>query len=342
MRKKTGRSNQKRFRPSCLFGRRGEDDESDWFLLEADLSTAAPRRKPASSRRATLIRLLAVACLCVTIPVGAKWIHDKVFYRNDEFVLRALDIASDGSLSAANLAEIANVSTGRNLMELDLDEIRVRIEKLAVIKAVVVEREMPDRLSIRVEERVPIAWLSCPPLGLRPGDMERGFLVDGDGVLFRCLDLTDGVRDLPVIETFRMAEPVEGDRLAVDGGKGALELLASAHRLSLFPGMEPRTIHLRSEWSIQCEFSGGMNATFAKNEVKRGLDDLLVILQRAAELGTTVASANVAPRENIPVVFSDVITPAVARKASTEPFEAAANDAEDQRQKHLRLILKGG
>ncbi|MEM7517118.1 MAG: FtsQ-type POTRA domain-containing protein, partial [Planctomycetota bacterium] len=238
MRKKSGVSNYRAITP--LFGRRRHgDDESDWLILEADL--AKPRPSPVRRRRlfASAVKWLGILCLGASLWFGGKWAHRAIFFQNEEFVLRDLDVRTDGSLSVALLTEVANVAPGMSLMKLDLDGIQDRIAKLPVVEEVVVSREMPDKLNIMVRERIPVAWLSCPPLGIRRGDMERGFLIDADGCLFRCLDATEAVLALPLVEVFKMEEPEEGTVLTTRPFEAALSLLSGEHGVLGLESLDP-------------------------------------------------------------------------------------------------------
>lgn len=347
MRNKTGRCNHKKFRLASIFSgaKRGED-ETEWFLLEADVSggdgiVSRNLRGRQLKWRSWSIRILAVACLCVSVPLLARWAHDEVFYSNDEFVLKSLEFRTNGMLSAENLARVANVSTGANLMEVDLRAIRDRIEKLAVVEEAIVTRELPDKLRVDVKERTPVAWISCPPRGIRPGDKNRGFLIDGEGVIFRCLDVNEMVEALPIIEAFRMDEPEEGGVISAEGAESALQLIASASDLSGFEGMNIHSIHLRTEWSIECKYRNGINVTYARHEVERGLKSLMSILARSPDFGAPLASVNLAAKENIAVTFANSPDPASIQSFAT-PVKSEVQQPVDQKQKHLQSILKGG
>tara|TARA_R110002096_G_scaffold217936_11_gene406067 strand:+ start:5011 stop:6051 length:1041 start_codon:yes stop_codon:yes gene_type:complete len=346
MRKKMGRSNHRKFGLIPGFMRRSSrPDETDWITLDADteLRPKCSRRK--KSRAIWAIRAVGIVMLCGSIPLGLKWANEAIFYNNQEFVLQKLDIQTNGTLSHIRLREIANVSAGMNLMEIDLGSIKDRLEKIPVVEAAVISRAMPDRLNVVVTERKPVAWLSCPPLGIRPGDMERGFLMDKDGIPFRCMDLTESIQVLPVIEAYRMEDPVEGELPEVMGLSGALELVASEGR---FPGTEELAIHaikLRNEWSMQCLYRNGLEVTFALREIDRGLRDLGVILSQSENLNAPLETVNVAVSKNIPVTFAEPLEGSSV-SVITQPIGSGVSDkpqsTEDEQQKHLRSILKNG
>tara|TARA_R110000850_G_scaffold167796_4_gene292843 strand:+ start:1063 stop:2100 length:1038 start_codon:yes stop_codon:yes gene_type:complete len=345
MRKKSARQNHRKYSFLPQFLRRRRSDESEWVMLDADLNSGRGISRRSKPRLGWVVRGFAILCLAGSIPFGLKWANTAIFYENEEFVLRQLTIRTDGSLSESKLRSIANVSSGMSLMEIDLGGIESRLEKVPVVKEAIISREMPDKLNVIVKERSPIAWLSCPPLGIRPGDMERGFLLDDEGVLFRCMDLTETVQKLPVIEVYRMDDPVEGQSLEVQGTEGAIELIASS---GLEYGTDDLLIHaikLRNEWSLQCLYRNGLSVTFDLHEIKRGLTDLGVILARTSHLEAPLATVNVAVKKNIPVTFARPVDPSEV-SAVAEPVPADAVPVldlrEEMQEKHLRSILNSG
>lgn len=349
MRKRVGRTNHRKFRFKGLFssGRRADDD-GGWILLSEEV---APVKLPARSRakrRSLIIRSVAILCLCATLPIGAKWGYDNIFYKNEEFVLKRLNIQTDGVLSEARLAGIANVASGMNLMELDLEAIRAQVEKLPQVEKASVTRELPDRINLIVRERMPVAWLSSPPLGIRPWDMERGYLLDAEGVLFRCLDLNDGMKSLPVVESFKITEPVEGSRIDSEGVRSGLKLILESDQRFLEQGLSISEVRVRDEWAVEAVYQSRLMVTFGVFDYSRGLDDLALILGNAEGSGQRLATVNVAAMKNIPVTFAGPVGPAGADSSGSGPSQGSpmANDAafspENEQEKHLRSILNGG
>ena len=356
MRKKVGRTNYRKFRFKGLFssGRRADDD-GGWILLDDE---AAPARVPSrtrAKRRALVIRSVAILFLCVSLPLGAMWVHENIFYKNEEFVLRRLNIQTDGVLSEARLAEIANVAAGMNLMELDLEAIRAQVETLPQVEKASVTRELPDRINLIVRERMPVAWLSSPPLGIRPWDMERGYLLDSEGVLFRCLDLNDGMKTLPVVESFQITEPSEGGRIESEGVRSGLKLILESDHRFLDQGLSVSEVRVRDEWAVEVVYQNRLMVTFGVFDYPRGLDDLALIIGKAEGSAQQLATVNVAAVKNIPVTFAAAEGPTGVggspSGAGGSPSGAGggvtvANDAvfsfENEQEKHLRSILNGG
>lgn len=348
MRKKSNRGNARKFRMGNLFRNRARrsGEEGDWVFLEDETAPAKVSKRAISKRRLFFARAVALACFSVSIPLAAHWGYGEVFFKNEEFILHRLHIQSDGIISEQRLAEIANVAPGMNLMDLDLDQIQDQIAKLPQVEKVTVTRELPDRLNVIVRERIAVAWLSSPPLGIRPWDMERGFLLDAEGHLFRCLDLNEGMKALPVVESFKLAEPVEGLRLDSPGLLAGLKLVLESDRRFLGRGLGVATVRLRDEWALECDYDSEMRVTFGVFDFERGLDDLALILDRMTEAGKILATVNVAATRNIPVTFAAAETGVGVGGdrlgAASEATSAVSESLESEQEKHLRSILKGG
>ncbi len=106
------------------------------------------------------------------------WLGSILFSGNSRFDLQQVEARSDGVLPEAMLVEWAGVEDGSNLFDLDLPEIRERLESNAIIRKAVLRRQLPDSLLITVNERVPLARL-----GQVEGRMN--WLVDEEGVILQ-------------------------------------------------------------------------------------------------------------------------------------------------------------
>ena len=131
--------------------------------LDVKTDSRKARRVRRTRKAAWLIKFAAIAVMILSASASVRWVYRQIFYENSEFRLNRLQIHTDGVLTEAELATAARVELGMNLMEIDLNEVRGQLGKLPMVTNAEVVREMPDRLEIRVKERVPVAWLSCPP-----------------------------------------------------------------------------------------------------------------------------------------------------------------------------------
>jgi hypothetical protein len=177
--------------------------------------------------------------------------------------------------------------------------------------------------------------------------MERGFLMDDDGYLFRCLDLTEEMKRLPVIEAFKMVTPTEGMRLKSDAAKSALKLIVESGSLFDSEGMRVEKVRLPNEWAMECAYLNGLKVTFDVYDFARGLDDLSVILLETEKAGQSLLTVNVIAKKNIPVTFAEsFISGSLEGDTASPPAivvpESPVKPVLTGQEKHLHSILSGG
>ncbi len=73
--------------------------------------------------------------------------------------IRTIEVEGNERFSAAEICRLAGVRAGDNLLFLDEEEIKARINGNRYLKAVGVETEWPDRVKIVVREREQAVWL---------------------------------------------------------------------------------------------------------------------------------------------------------------------------------------
>jgi len=86
--------------------------------------------------------------------------------------LREIVVSGNHYVSAAEVAEAADLKAGESLLAVSLRNVSDRVGSLPWVKAVTVRRLYPHRISIRVQERAPVAQITLP---------SGGFLTLGEG-----------------------------------------------------------------------------------------------------------------------------------------------------------------
>ena len=79
-----------------------------------------------------------------------------------------------------------------------------------------------------------------------------------------------------------------------------------------------------------------------RHEIKRGIEDLKMILSQSGQFGTALATVNVAAAENIPVTFAGPFDSHSLDAVAKPVSQTIQTPSEDSTQKHLQSILKGG
>jgi cell division protein FtsQ len=124
-------------------------------------------------------------------------------------------------VSEKEILSLASISKGQKLYGVDLLAAQQRIVQNTFIKSAVVNREAPNRISITVQERIPIAAVV----------LDKIEYLDADGVVLPP-SRSENIFDLPVVTgVFQPGEFVPGRQITRSEVKEALEILATARQL---------------------------------------------------------------------------------------------------------------
>lgn len=118
------------------------------------------------------------------------------------FIIKEIEVGGNTKLSKTEILEIAGVNVGDNLFAIDADDIENGIISNPWIYEVKVERGFPDRLSIKIKERKPIAFINLDVL----------CFVDETGTIFKRTSLGDDI-DLPMITGLKREDINEEGRI---------------------------------------------------------------------------------------------------------------------------------
>ena len=137
--------------------------------------------------------------------------------------LRIRDVRVEGNsvVSEQEILSLAKITRGQKLFEVDLFAAQKRVLQNQFVRSVSVCREAPNRISIAVEERVPIAAVL----------MDRIVYVDAEGYVLPPA-VSENIFDLPVLSgTLPRSEFVPGNQVSTAHVKEGLQILAIAREL---------------------------------------------------------------------------------------------------------------
>ncbi|MCC6396728.1 MAG: FtsQ-type POTRA domain-containing protein [Bacteroidetes bacterium] len=167
-----------------------------------------------SRRRGGVLLLMTLVVVSGAIAIGASvWKGDLAVHK----------VMTEGNniVATESLVRLAAVPRNLPLGELDLAAIRKRVLQNPYIKEASVHRDFPDRVLIRVEERVPVASLVSQKL----------LYVDEEGVILPGVQ-SEFVFDLPVITgAQRVQECRAGKRITHPTLLEALHVVLAADRM---------------------------------------------------------------------------------------------------------------
>ncbi len=159
------------------------------------------RRGPVTKKAANRLRkaMIAVAALAVA---AAAWMAAYAYGEHAaRFRIASSDqiaLAGNQHVSRAQILEIFGSDIGRNTFFVPLEKRRQRLEQIAWVESASVMRLLPNRISVQVSERVPIAFAQV-------GSQIE--LIDAEGVLLDATAARSGHYSFPVIAGMSEAEP---------------------------------------------------------------------------------------------------------------------------------------
>ena len=268
------------------------------------------RTKAGALRASKWIVLLLV--LAVALFFGRSALQG-VFLESEEFGLERIELWTWEEekmpllINHQRLAEVTGLDPRASIFAFQLGDIEQQLAGLPEVKRVRATRRLPNVLRIRVEERVPVAWIESPQQGIRGRSYEYGMLVDMEGHCFAPTRMMfETVNDLPVITTgeFGGGKFVSGEKAEGREFLRALELAKLSQRYLAEAGWSLPAIGLCNDYSLLAKTHTGTVVTFGLYEHERQLEDLLLILAHARKTDRGVERVNLIPERNIPVVFA--------------------------------------
>jgi len=254
-------------------------------------------------------RKLTRAALVLALIGGAAWAGHEVFQqglvKNKEFRLQVVELTPNPALDERRLIKIAGIDINGSLFECDADEIEASIRALPEVAVASVRREFPGTLVIGVIARKPFAWVASASQGIPARDPDTGLVVDRNGIAFQCPPaLLDTATRLPVIQIGEGGEAMAAGKRVTHPEFDRLKRLYKV-ACEEIPGAEEWVYSLRQsrEWSLEMLSRDGTVASFGLGDHERQMKDLKAALDHARDKDQQIASIELIPERNIPVVL---------------------------------------
>ncbi len=133
----------------------------------------------------------------------------------------SIDVVGTHILRDSDIVRLAGVARGEKLFSVDLVAVKHRVEQNPFVRFASVQRDAPDKITVVVEEREPLAAAVT----------DRMVYLDADGYVMPAVR-SDFLFDVPVITGgFSPADCVPGKRISADGVQQALMLLKTAKEI---------------------------------------------------------------------------------------------------------------
>lgn len=142
--------------------------------------------------RKNALHVLAVAGIALVFSVGVNQAARSSLFRLKNITVENI---SDGyPLTIEQVLQIAKISVGKqSLFDLDLKPIEAKLVKHPWVKGVVIGKEFPDTVSLKIVERSPIALVNQPK--------GKVAYLEADGTVFEDHSIVYS-KDLPILQGF--------------------------------------------------------------------------------------------------------------------------------------------
>jgi len=281
-------------------------------ILEVRARTRTVRRK----RRAIIFRVVSIMLLIAFVGIaGFYGIHkgvEKFFIGNPSYKMTDRDLRSGGAMHQDELAQLSGVSLGDNLFTLNIGEIERRIRKDPRVASVQIERHFPNKLSIVLTRRTPVAWIGVDE---QQSDAEGDpgiFLLSDEGILMQRMpgyEFNSGNLPMIFVGSF-LLENKTGDRLKDASVKASLNLLAAMNKDAegLF---RIRSIDIRKPLRLSVVTDNGIHVLFSPDQPEDQIHRFNHILHMCLDNGRRLKSVNLMVKRNTPLIFEDPPAPEV-------------------------------
>ncbi|MBV8901211.1 MAG: FtsQ-type POTRA domain-containing protein [Verrucomicrobia bacterium] len=260
-------------------------------------------------------RVIFASCILVTVlavvggvTFGTKSALNALFFKNPDYRVKTIEIVSDGNLTRETILRACNLSEGMNIFSVSLPQVRDNLGSLPQVEDSRVERILPDRLVIKVQERRPVAWVVPPETNLASFHFENAYLIDRRGVLLKTKSLAPEYVGLPAISGVKTSNYSPGQALDQDEVRAALDLIRINSEI-LQTRFQIRSIDVSRGYCLVATDRQKANVTFNLDNLEWQLHRLALLLDYCEQNSKALQTANLMAERNVPVTFVPEETP---------------------------------
>ena len=260
-------------------------------------------------RRATALFLSLFGTLLALFVFwrAGEWALDQVLFRNNDYLVRKIEIQTDGVLAPDQIRRWAGVATGQNLLALDLSRIKSELESKPAIRSATLERVVPGTLRLRVVEREPLAEVQVPRTLANGSVVVTVYHLDEEGCVLPPLDprqraapAPPSAVDFPIITGIEFGEIVPGRHITAPAVRAALDLII-AYAESPMVGLDDlRRIDLVSPDILQVSSVFGADVTFSTRDLPQQLRRWREVFDYGQQTQRHLAWVDLAVANNVP------------------------------------------
>ena len=285
-------------------------------LLEVTATAETERRRRNQKALLYVFEGIFLAGLLAVAWFGVTLFIEQFFTKNKNYDVRIVEVNTDSVMTREEVLSKTGIREGLNIFSLNLEAAQKALALIPEVKSASVQRNLPDTVTISIEARRPIAWVAPGDTGADPSTMETSCLVDEDGVMIKPQGFEASHTRLPVVDGVPTEQWRIGDKIEMPELEAALDLFTLAAERSN-PQVSLRAADITKGWCIVAWNDPQTRLTFGLKDIPAQLDRLQVILSHVDQTSRRIATANLIPERNTPVIF-------VGEEPEAETVEKAA------------------
>jgi cell division protein FtsQ len=265
------------------------------------------RAKKVAARRTqsvllTVCGFILIATMLGGVAFGAKRILNALFFANSDYALKTIEVTSDGNLTREAILRAANVAEGKNIFSISLPKVRDELGALPQVEESRIQRILPNKLVISIQERRPVAWVVPPETNVGSFNFESAYLVDRRGILLKTKSLAPEYLGLPLIIGVDTSNCQAGQPLEQDDVKAALDLIRASTEI-LQGRFQIQSIDVSKGYCLTVTDKQHASVTFSTDEIESQLHRLGTVLSYCDKNSRELQTVNLMAQRNVPATF---------------------------------------
>lgn len=273
-------------------------------------------RRGAARLKKILLATLLVAPILAAVVWGISYTIDKAYSLSIEHI--SYD-SRQKLISKEQAMQLLGIEGAINMATLNASGMEKRLESNPCIESAHIRAELPDTLSIEIDERIPIVYVEMEHAA-DLGNRSRLFM-DPKGYLFPVVpEYHSQFLGVPVwyLNPHDIKEFKPGERIEEKHYLPIVQLVAASNRYGLAEIPAIREIFRPKEWKIVLSLDGGISVLMQVYGIRAQMERLAMILEHSRATGKKINSINVFPALNPTATF-------IAPAPTSAPQEAEKN-----------------
>jgi hypothetical protein len=256
---------------------------------------------------ATTVKVALVFGFLWLLACGVMTAANSMFIQNEEYILKDIELETNGYFTKQRVVDETRIKKGATVFSVDPEFMEITLKDLPDVVDAEVKRIMPNKLSVKITEHVPVARLDVRYMNLSSEENADGFLIGETGYIFPCKGpLKQGTQDLPVIVVdkgesfaFRSGEKMEHEE-ALRAQNLVLEHNVNTIGEGEGENWRLKRIKVIDFYTLIAEYSDGVLVKYGMYDHKRQVRDLIDIRKHAELHGKKLHWLDLRPTRNIP------------------------------------------